>query len=64
MTTNTSLDEGKESQINYNLLFGKIATADKWIAAFKEWINSHRGLNLPNLSDEDISRESIYGERG
>lgn len=64
MTTNTSLDEGKESQIPYNLLFGKTATADEWIAAFKEWVNSHRGLNFPTLSDEDISRESIYGERG
>jgi hypothetical protein len=32
--------------------------------AFREWVESHRGMNLPNLSDEAISRESIYGERG
>lgn len=32
--------------------------------AFREWVEDHRGMNLPNLSDEAISRESIYGERG
>lgn len=32
--------------------------------AFREWVESHRELNLPPLSDEAISRESIYGERG
>ncbi|MBW4599539.1 MAG: hypothetical protein KME29_07960 [Calothrix sp. FI2-JRJ7] len=44
--------------------FSETATADEWIAAFDEWVNCHRGLNFPMLSDEDISRESIYGERG
>jgi hypothetical protein len=32
--------------------------------AFHNWIESHRALDLPSLSDEAISRESIYGERG
>lgn len=32
--------------------------------AFLEWAESHRDLDLPILSDEAISRESIYGERG
>ena len=32
--------------------------------AFREWVESHRGMELPNLSDEAISRESLYGERG
>lgn len=32
--------------------------------AFGEWVESHRGMNLPTLSDEAISRETIYGERG
>ena len=31
---------------------------------FREWVESHKALNLPSLSDEAISRESIYGERG
>ncbi len=44
--------------------FYETATAEEWSVAFREWVNSHRGLNFPPLSDEAISRESIYGERG
>ncbi|QLE58047.1 hypothetical protein [Nostoc sp. TCL26-01] len=44
--------------------FYETATPAEWSAAFTEWVESHRGLNLPILSDEAISRESIYGERG
>jgi hypothetical protein len=40
------------------------ALPKKRAQAFREWVESHRGMNLPNLSDEAISRESIYGERG
>ncbi|OKH55436.1 hypothetical protein NIES2101_03335 [Calothrix sp. HK-06] len=64
MTTSTSFGEDKESQIPHNISFSKTATADEWIVAFKEWVNSHQELNLPTLSNEDVSRESIYGERG
>lgn len=32
--------------------------------AFREWVQSHKNKNFPHLSDEDISRESIYGEKG
>ncbi|MEH2120087.1 hypothetical protein [Nostoc sp.] len=44
--------------------FYETATSQEWVAAFTEWVESHRGLNLPSLSDEAISRSSIYGERG
>ena len=44
--------------------FYETATPVEWVAAFQEWVESHRGLNLPTLEDEAISRESIYGERG
>jgi hypothetical protein len=44
--------------------FYETATPEEWIVAFREWVESHRGLNFPSLSDEAISRESIYGERG
>lgn len=44
--------------------FYETATPEEWVIAFREWVESHRGLNLPSLSDEAISRESIYGERG
>ena len=32
--------------------------------AFLDWAESHRGMQLPSLSEQAISRESIYGERG
>ena len=44
--------------------FQETATPEEWVKAFREWVESHRGRNYPPLSDEDISRESIYGERG
>jgi hypothetical protein len=44
--------------------FYETATPQEWVQAFHEWVESHRDLNLPPLSDEAISRESIYGERG
>ncbi|GFE72149.1 hypothetical protein [Chroococcus sp. FPU101] len=44
--------------------FYETATPEEWAKAFMEWAESHRGMNMPHLSDEDISRESIYGERG
>lgn len=44
--------------------FYETATPEKWSQAFQEWVDSHRCLNLPHLSDEAISRESIYGDRG
>ncbi|MGB7445246.1 MAG: hypothetical protein WA919_29595 [Coleofasciculaceae cyanobacterium] len=38
------------------------ATPQEWTEAFSVWVESHRGLALPSLSDEAISRESIYGD--
>jgi hypothetical protein len=37
---------------------------EEWVREFKAWTKSHEGLGLPLLSDADISRESIYAERG
>lgn len=37
------------------------ATAEEWVAEFSAW--AHTPRNAPPLSDEAISRESIYGER-
>ena len=44
--------------------FYETGTPSEWVRAFQEWVESHRKLNLPLLSNEAISRESIYGERG
>lgn len=43
--------------------FYETATPEEWIKAFQEWAASHSG-DRPSLSDEAISRESIYGEGG
>jgi hypothetical protein len=37
---------------------------EEWVRKFDAWAQSHAGLDLPILSDEDISRESIYRDRG
>ena len=44
--------------------FYETATPTEWSIAFQEWVDTHRTLNLPTLSDEAISRESFYGDRG
>ena len=38
--------------------------AEEWVRRFEAWTRSHAADDLPLLSDEDISRESIYRERG
>lgn len=37
---------------------------DQWKREFRAWVASHADDNLPSLSDEDMSRENIYAERG
>ena len=37
---------------------------EEWVRKFEAWTESHAELNLPLLSDEDISRDSIYADRG
>lgn len=43
--------------------FSETASHEEWSKVFHEWVDSHRGKNLPILSDEDISRESMYPDR-
>jgi hypothetical protein len=43
--------------------FYETATPKERAKAFREWAESHP-RNSPSLSDEAISRESIYAERG
>jgi hypothetical protein len=33
---------------------------DEWIRRFKAWAHSHDHENLPVLSDEAVSRDSMY----
>ena len=37
---------------------------EEWVRRFEAWTRSHAGDPLPVLSDDAISRESIYRERG
>ena len=39
------------------------ADSDQWLTMFHAWVHSHSGTT-PLLSDEAVSRESIYGTRG
>lgn len=59
----TSQAEIEATKGNQELSVYQTATPEEWIKAFEEWAESHRNKNFPQLSDEDISRESIYGER-
>ncbi|WLT40528.1 hypothetical protein NON20_25130 (plasmid) [Synechocystis sp. B12] len=43
--------------------FYETATPEERAKFFEEWAESHQ-RGAPLLSDEAISRESIYGERG
>ncbi len=36
---------------------------DEWLPKWNEWLGSHDYIKAPPLSDEAISRESIYRER-
>ena len=38
-------------------------SSEEWSKAFHAWVDSH-STETPLLSDEAISRESIYGDRG
>lgn len=38
------------------------ATPQQRSRAFREWAESHRGMNLPHLSDDAVSRESMYDD--
>lgn len=42
---------------------GKFSTSEEWLAALSQLGKSPSLVKAPPLSDEAISRESIYGER-
>jgi hypothetical protein len=64
-----SIDEFVEQQFpdlspekDQGKLFYETATPEEWEKAFFKWVESH-DPNLPPLSLEDVSRESIYEDR-
>jgi hypothetical protein len=60
-----TLLEGQESEDRSSAErpFYKTATPEEWAKAFREWAASH-DPTTPPLSDEAISRDSIYEGRG
>jgi hypothetical protein len=42
---------------------GASMSAEQWVHEFRNWVHSHPA-STPLLSDEAISRGSIYGTRG
>ena len=43
--------------------FYTTSTHEEWSAEFHDWVDSHKGKNIPVLSDEAMSRESMYPDR-
>ena len=39
------------------------STHKQWSAEFHEWLDSHKGKDIPVLSEEAMSRESMYPDR-
>jgi hypothetical protein len=52
----------EEHAVSGEPALSETATAEEWEAALLDWINTERPHHPP-LSDEAISRESIYRER-
>ena len=43
--------------------FFDLATDDEWMSGFRDWSESHKAKKLPVLSEEAMSRESMYSDR-
>lgn len=56
------LPENKIVEIDVRDISERDADKEKWLKDFDEWMNS-LDPNTPNLTDEQISRESIYEEQ-
>ncbi|MCA1568712.1 MAG: hypothetical protein LC803_24315 [Acidobacteria bacterium] len=42
---------------------GAAGVNEERLRSYREWVGSHAGHSAPPLSDEAVSRESIYRER-
>lgn len=56
------LPENSVVEIDVRAVSEKDSDKEKWLKAFHEWMNS-LDPNTPVLTDEQISRESIYEEQ-
>lgn len=56
------LEENSVVEIDVREVTKNEMKKNQWLEAFHEWMNS-LDPNTPNLTDEQISRESIYEEQ-
>ena len=43
--------------------FSETSTHEEWSAEFHQWVDSHKNRDIPVLSEEAMSRESMYPDR-
>jgi len=55
--------EALRARLGERVAGGQTMSADEWMRRFRAWAHSHP-TDTPLLSDEAISRESIYSDRG
>lgn len=42
---------------------GKELNYEEWLVEFHQWLDTHKDRGIPVLSDEAMSRESMYPDR-
>lgn len=60
-TSSLQKQEFKEKTSTFS--FYETSTHEEWLAEFLSWVDSHKGKDIPVLSDEAMSRESMYPDR-
>ncbi len=55
--------EAIRRQLQFREESGAELQTEQWLHEFKAWVHSHPSIT-PLLSDEAVSRNSIYGTRG
>lgn len=56
------LSQKKEADLAFASFYAA-SSHEEWSAEFHRWVDSHKGKNIPVLSDEAMSRESMYPDR-
>lgn len=57
-----SLNQTKEDDLAASSFYAT-STHEQWSAEFHKWLDSHKRKDIPVLSEEAMSRESMYPDR-
>lgn len=57
-----SLNQTKEDDLAASSFYAT-STHEQWSAEFHKWLDSHKKKDIPVLSEEAMSRESMYPDR-